>query len=67
MPIALAKHIIRQFSNGGIWFDPFCGCGTTATAAESEGRKWLTSEIDSKYCDIANKRIEAERNQLKLF
>ena len=67
MPIALAKHIIREFSRGGIWFDPFCGCGTTATAAEGEGRKWITTEIDAKYSAIAEKRIEAERAQLKLF
>lgn len=38
---------------------PFIGSGTTAIAAENEGMKWLGSEINATYCEIANLRIRA--------
>jgi site-specific DNA-methyltransferase (adenine-specific) len=47
--------------------DIFCGSGTTPLACERLGRKWFGIEIEEKYCEIAAKRIEAERKQLKLF
>ena len=47
--------------------DPFLGSGTTAVACERLKRKWIGIEIEEKYCEIAAKRIEAERKQLKLF
>ena len=50
-----------------IVFDPFLGSGTTAVACERLGRKWIGCELEPKYVEIANKRIEAERMQLKLF
>lgn len=46
--------------------DPFFGSGTTGVACERLGRKWIGIEISKEYCDIAVKRIEQERNQLKL-
>ena len=47
--------------------DPFSGTGTTAAACEDLGTKWIGIEIEEKYCEIAAKRIENERKQLKLF
>ena len=47
--------------------DPFLGSGTTAVACERLVRRWIGIEIEEKYCEIAVKRIEAERKQLKLF
>lgn len=47
--------------------DPFMGSGTTAIACERLNRKWIGVEISEKYCEIAAKRIEKERTQLKLF
>ena len=47
--------------------DPFLGSGTTAVACERLKRRWIGIEIEEKYCEIAVKRIEAERKQLKLF
>jgi site-specific DNA-methyltransferase (adenine-specific) len=47
--------------------DPFLGSGTTAIACERLNRKWIGIEISEKYCEIAAKRIERERQQLKLF
>ena len=47
--------------------DPYLGSGTTAIACERLKRKWIGIEIEEKYCEIAAKRIEQERKQLKLF
>ena len=46
--------------------DCFLGSGTTAVAAERLGRRWIGIEIEPKYCAIAQARVDAERNQLKL-
>ncbi len=67
-PFELFQYLTQTSSNAGmVVFDPFMGSGTTAVACERLGRKWFGCELESKYCEIANKRIEAERNQLKLF
>lgn len=45
-PLALLDRIIRASSNpGDVVFDPFCGCGTTAVAAERLGREWIGADI----------------------
>ena len=51
---------------GDIILDPFLGSGTTAVACERLGRRWIGIEISKEYCDIAVKRIDLERSQLKL-
>jgi DNA modification methylase len=43
------------------------GSGTTAVSCEKNSRRWIGIEIEEKYCEIAAKRIEKERSQLKLF
>ena len=67
-PEALIRWCLNEIAKDGtIVFDPFMGSGTTAVACERLGRKWFGCELEPKYVAIANKRIEAERNQLKLF
>lgn len=67
-PFDLIHYLLSVSSNKGqIVFDSFMGSGTTAVACERLGRKWFGCELEPKYVEIANKRIEAERNQLKLF
>lgn len=67
-PISLFTELIRDFSNlGDIVLDPFVGSGTTASVCERLNRKWIGIEISEKYCEIAAKRIEKEREQLQLF
>ena len=39
---------------------------SSAVACERLDRRWIGIEISKEYCDIAVKRIEAERSQLKL-
>ena len=67
-PVQLFEWVIVALNkDGGIVFDPFLGSGTTAIACERLNRNWIGIEIEEKYCEIAAKRIEQERKQLKLF
>jgi DNA modification methylase len=51
-PEALLERIIRASSHAGdTILDPFCGCGTTLTVAESLDRRWIG--IDSNGAAIA--------------
>ena len=48
-PLALYERIIGASSNeGDVVFDPFCGCATTAVAAERLGRQWIGADIWDK-------------------
>jgi site-specific DNA-methyltransferase (cytosine-N4-specific) len=52
MPIALASKMIEFLSRPEeIVFDPFGGSGTTARAAETLGRKWITTEAAREYIE----------------
>ena len=67
-PSTLPQRVVEATcSPDMIVFDPFMGSGTTAVACERLGRKWFGCELEESYCKIAEKRIEAERAQLKLF
>ena len=65
-PIDLNKTLIEKSSQeNDIILDPFLGSGTTAVAALNLNRKFIGIEIDPIYCQIALKRIEVEKAQLK--
>ena len=67
-PVELIRQILDRYSNPDeSIYDPFCGSGSILLAAQKLGHNWIGSEINPEYCDIANKRISAERNQTKLF
>lgn len=45
-PIVLLERIISASSNeGDIVLDPFCGCGTTITAAQKTKRRWIGIDV----------------------
>jgi len=45
-PVGLLERIITASSKeGDIVLDPFCGCGTTITAAQKLNRKWIGIDI----------------------
>jgi site-specific DNA-methyltransferase (adenine-specific) len=45
-PEALLERIIKASSKEGDWIlDPFCGCGTTVSAAEKLDRNWIGIDI----------------------
>jgi len=76
-PMSLWNNLIRAFCpknmNGkyeGKILDPFIGSGTTAACCEKMNReenhkiKWAGSELQQKWIDISNTRIEHERNRV---
>jgi site-specific DNA-methyltransferase (adenine-specific) len=66
-PVKLFVWCLNRSKTNGLVLDPYLGSGTTAVACEQLNRRWIGIEISEKYCEIAAKRIERERQQLKLF
>lgn len=64
-PLALSKRIIEHFSNPNeVVLVPFVGSGSECVAAIELGRKFIGSEINAKYVEIAQSRITESSNQL---
>ena len=64
-PAALAERLVRMFSFAGdTVLDPFAGTGSTAVAASRVGRNSASVEIEPKYVEIAEERIQGERGTL---
>lgn len=53
----VTRHILHTTQSSDIVLDPFIGSGTTAVACQETGRQFIGFEIDKKYCDIANNRL----------
>ena len=49
-------------SEPGLVLDPFFGAGTTALAAQRQGKDWLGIELNPDYIDLAETRLADERN-----
>lgn len=57
-PVALLERIINASSNpGDVVLDPFCGCGTTISAAQKLGRNWIGIDISFLSVDLIRKRL----------
>ena len=64
-PTELVKRIITNFSNeGDLIYDPFMGTGTTAIVAKKLNRNYLGSELNEKYFNIINERLDKFQNEL---
>jgi hypothetical protein len=62
MPTALAELCIRAgCPAGGLVLDPFGGSGSTAVAADRLGRDAILIELSADYCNMARKRVAADR------
>jgi len=58
-PIQLMSYLVNLGSSEEeIVLDPFMGSGTTGIACIMNNRKFIGVELDKRYCDIANDRIE---------
>lgn len=67
-PLQLFSQFVERFTDpGDEVLDPFMGSGTTGVAALRLGRKFIGVERESRYFDIACKRIEKEVSQGQLF
>lgn len=57
-PVALFEYLIRTYTNeGDLVLDNCIGSGTTAIACINTNRNFIGIELESKYVDIANKRL----------
>jgi DNA modification methylase len=59
-PLQLIEKLIAcSTDTGDLVIDPFLGSGTTAVAAQKNGRQWLGIEKDAKYIQIAQSRLQS--------
>lgn len=67
-PIKLIEDLINGFSGkSNIILDPFIGSGTTAIACLKTNRNFIGIELEPKYIDIANNRIDEFTQQMSLI
>lgn len=65
-PVDLFAYLIRTYTHAGMTvLDNTMGSGTTGVACEQEGRKFIGIEQDTKYFQIAKKRIREARKRTK--
>lgn len=66
-PLKLAETCISTLNEPRcLVLDPFMGSGTTAIAAIILNHNYIGFEISKEYCEIAEKRILAEKSQTKI-
>jgi modification methylase len=58
-PITLVERIITS-THAEIILDPFMGSGTTAVAAQKNGRDFIGIDISHEYCNMALRRLNGE-------
>ena len=57
-PLELLERIVGASSRpGDLVLDPFCGCGTTAHAAELLGRRWVGIDISRFSAGLVRERL----------
>ena len=68
-PTEKPVYLIEQFIGWvrGSVCDPFMGSGTTGVACANLGRSFIGIEIDTKYFDIACRRIDDAQRQKRMF
>jgi DNA modification methylase len=58
-PLALLERIIEASSGpGNVVLDPFCGCGTTISAAQKLGRPWIGIDITHLAINLIKHRLK---------
>ena len=65
-PVELHQKLIRKHEPG-IVLDSFAGSGSVQGACVREARHFVGIEISPEYCDIAEKRIQEERDKYKML
>jgi DNA modification methylase len=59
--------ILCSTDKNDIVYDPFMGSGTTAKSCITYNRNFIGSEINKKYCEISNNRINEHKQQIRMF
>jgi DNA modification methylase len=58
-PVSLLERIIQVSSNpGDVVMDPFCGCGTTISAAQQLGRSWVGIDVTHLSISLIKARLK---------
>lgn len=66
-PVELPQRCIDLYTAANdVILDPFMGAGASAVAAVRTNRRFVGYEIEQKYCDLANRRLEQEQRRLGL-
>ena len=66
-PESLVKdHILSWSNEGDLVLDPFGGAGTTPAISIENNRQFIAFEIDSKYYDICQQRVESRQARLPI-
>lgn len=64
-PIKLLERLIQISTNEGDWvYDPMCGSGTTAQAANNLKRKCIINDINTDIIDIVKSRFPTQNNNI---
>jgi len=67
-PTQLLRSILADYTTDGeVILDPFMGSGSTGVACAEIGREFIGIEREKIYFDIAKKRLEKAKLQIKLF
>lgn len=67
-PPKLTKALIETSTNSSsLVYIPFGGSGVEAEQCEVLGLKWITGDLDSKYCDIIKDRVKHAKGEVGLF
>jgi site-specific DNA-methyltransferase (adenine-specific) len=67
-PIKLMSYLITLGSRDkDVILDPFLGSGTTAVSCLLTNRQFIGIDKNGEYCKIAEARLKAEKDQLKMF
>jgi site-specific DNA-methyltransferase (adenine-specific) len=62
-PLSLMSYLIKTHSNvDDVVLDCTMGSGTTGVACVETGREFIGIEMDEKYFNLANERIDKQRN-----
>ena len=56
-------HIISWSNEGDLVYDPFMGSGTTAIACINTNRRFVGTEIDELYFNMAKKRVNEKLSE----
>ena len=65
-PVSLIKYLVTLVTPpDGVCFDPFMGSGTTAIACINTNRNYIGFEIDKDYYNLAQKRIDGVKSQIR--
>ena len=58
-PLKVISELVKLLSKeNGVVLDPFCGSGQVYLAAKSLNRKYLGIDLNKRYCELAENRID---------